>query len=43
MLLTMSQPDPAVYRKTLRHLQVEPSEAMMVAAHAYDLRGASKV
>jgi len=32
-----------MYTKALELLKVAPSEAMMVAAHAYDLRAAKKV
>ena len=35
------KPDPEVYLGAARMLEVEPSEAMMVAAHAYDLDGAA--
>lgn len=37
------QPDAGMYTKALDFIQVKPSEAMMVAAHAYDLRAARKV
>ncbi|KAL6721980.1 hypothetical protein ACLMJK_001085 [Lecanora helva] len=37
------KPDKAMYTKALDLIQVSPSEAMMVAAHAYDLRAAKKV
>ncbi|BGP15019.1 hypothetical protein JCM10213_002836 [Rhodosporidiobolus nylandii] len=37
------QPDPAIYRKVLDLLQVQPEDALMVAAHAYDLRAAKQV
>ena len=39
----MFQPDAGMYRKALELMQVSPSEAIMVAAHAYDLRAAKKV
>ncbi|PWY87894.1 HAD-like protein [Aspergillus sclerotioniger CBS 115572] len=42
-LLGLTKPDPAIYRKALELLQVEPEEAVMVAAHAYDLRAAKGV
>ncbi|OOF96638.1 hypothetical protein ASPCADRAFT_506273 [Aspergillus carbonarius ITEM 5010] len=42
-LLGLTKPDPAIYRKALELLQVEPDEAVMVAAHAYDLRAAKGV
>lgn len=32
-----------MYTKALELLQIKPSEAMMVASHAYDLRAAKKV
>lgn len=32
-----------MYTKALQLIQVKPSEAMMVAAHAYDLKAAKKV
>jgi 2-haloacid dehalogenase len=34
------KPDPAVYLRALELLECEPSEAMLVACHAYDLRAA---
>jgi 2-haloacid dehalogenase len=37
------KPDPRVYRAALRELGFEPHEVMMVAAHLYDLEGASAV
>ncbi|MUM18475.1 haloacid dehalogenase type II [Mycobacterium sp. CBMA271] len=37
------KPDPTVYRRALRYLGVEPSEAAMVAAHPYDLRAAREI
>ncbi|RAK99843.1 HAD-like protein [Aspergillus ibericus CBS 121593] len=42
-LLGLTKPDPAIYRKALDLMQVEPEEAVMVAAHAYDLRAAKGV
>ena len=39
----MLQPDAGIYRKALELIQVSPSEAIMIAAHAYDLRAARKV
>ena len=41
--LTFSQPDADSYKKALALMQVPPSEAVMVAAHAYDLRAAKGV
>ena len=35
------KPNPEVYLGAARMLEIEPSEAMMVAAHAYDLDGAA--
>ena len=37
------QPDAEIYTKALELMQVGPSEAIMVAAHAYDLRAAKAV
>jgi 2-haloacid dehalogenase len=37
------KPHPAPYRKVLDALDVQPEEAMMVAAHAWDLMGAKNV
>ena len=37
------QPDAEIYTKALELMQVAPSEAIMVAAHAYDLRAAKTV
>ncbi|PWY92566.1 haloacid dehalogenase [Aspergillus heteromorphus CBS 117.55] len=42
-LLGLTKPDPAIYRKALELLQIAPEEAVMVAAHAYDLRAAKRV
>ena len=39
----MLQPDAGIYRKALESIQVSPSEAIMIAAQAYDLRAARKV
>ncbi|EMC94525.1 hypothetical protein BAUCODRAFT_35744 [Baudoinia panamericana UAMH 10762] len=39
-LLGCYKPAPESYAKVMRLLQVEPEECVMVAAHAYDLRGA---
>lgn len=36
----VKKPDPKVYQHGLRVLSVMPGEALMVAAHAYDLRAA---
>ncbi|MGB3050637.1 MAG: haloacid dehalogenase type II [Polyangiales bacterium] len=37
------KPDPAPYRLALAHLGVEPGQAMMVAAHDWDIIGARAV
>lgn len=37
------KPDPAPYRRVLEQEAVEPGEAMMVAAHDWDILGALKV
>lgn len=49
-LLNLTKPDPELYRAALRLVGVvdgddepEPARALMVAAHAYDLRAARKV
>jgi 2-haloalkanoic acid dehalogenase type II len=42
-LLGLTKPDPEIYRKALSLVGVEPDEALMVAAHAYDLKAAKKV
>ena len=42
-LLGMTKPDPAIYRRAIELLQWQPSECVMVAAHAYDLRAAKKL
>ncbi|KAL1740331.1 HAD-like domain-containing protein [Schizophyllum fasciatum] len=42
-LLGFTKPDPRIYEKALSMLECEPSEAVMVAAHAYDLRAAAKL
>ena len=41
--LTFSKPDAECYTKALELMQVAPSEAIMIAAHAYDLRAARTV
>ena len=41
-LLGMYKPAPESYRKALQLVKVKPDECVMVAAHAYDVRGASK-
>lgn len=42
-LLGLTKPDPEMYKKSMPLVGVEPQEALMVAAHAYDLRAAKKV
>ncbi|KAK0385135.1 hypothetical protein NLU13_7613 [Sarocladium strictum] len=39
-LLGVYKPNPEAYRKALDLVQLEPGEVVLVAAHAYDLRGA---
>ncbi|KAL8942160.1 MAG: hypothetical protein Q9216_001807 [Gyalolechia sp. 2 TL-2023] len=39
-LLGVYKPAPESYRRTLELVGVEPDESVMVAAHAYDVRGA---
>ena len=41
-LLLLKQPDVGAYQKALELMQIAPANAFMVAAHAYDLRGAKK-
>jgi 2-haloalkanoic acid dehalogenase type II len=41
-LLGMYKPAPESYRKTLELVNVKPEESVMIAAHAYDLRGGKK-
>jgi 2-haloalkanoic acid dehalogenase type II len=42
-LLGLTKPDPEIYYKALDLVGVEPHNALMVAAHAYDLRAARAV
>ncbi|KII85904.1 hypothetical protein PLICRDRAFT_44328 [Plicaturopsis crispa FD-325 SS-3] len=42
-LLGLTKPDPAMYLKALELMGIQPSQAAMVAAHAYDLRAAAKI
>ena len=42
-LLGSYKPAPESYLKALKVLQLKPEECVMVAAHAYDLRGAKAV
>ncbi|RGP76756.1 haloacid type ii [Fusarium longipes] len=39
-LLGTYKPDPEAYKKALRLVKLQPEEVVLVAAHAYDLRGA---
>ncbi|KAJ7057085.1 haloacid dehalogenase [Mycena amicta] len=42
-LLDLTKPDPKMYLKAVELLALRPSDCVMVAAHAYDLRAAAKV
>jgi 2-haloalkanoic acid dehalogenase type II len=42
LLLGFYKPDPRSYKKALELVKLGPDEVVMVAAHAYDLRGAQK-
>lgn len=42
-LLGLTKPDPAMYRKAIQLMGLEPEECIMVASHAYDLIAAKKV
>ncbi|KAL1735936.1 HAD-like domain-containing protein [Schizophyllum commune] len=42
-LVGYTKPDPRIYEKALEMLECGPTEAVMVAAHAYDLRAAAKL
>jgi 2-haloalkanoic acid dehalogenase type II len=42
-LLGHYKPDPEAYLKAMRLLQLQPQDCVLVAAHAYDLRGAKAV
>ncbi|GKU08039.1 haloacid type ii [Fusarium langsethiae] len=42
-LLGTYKPDPEAYNKALRLVKLQPEEVVLVAAHAYDLRGAQDV
>ncbi|CZR67690.1 related to hydrolase (HAD superfamily) [Phialocephala subalpina] len=42
LLLGFYKPDPKSYKRGLELVQLGPDEVVMVAAHAYDLRGAQK-
>lgn len=41
-LLGLYKPNPDSYKKALELVQLKPEEVVMVAAHAYDLRGAKE-
>ena len=41
-LLGVYKPSPDAYQKALKLVKLDPDEVIMVAAHAYDLRGAQK-
>lgn len=41
-LLGLYKPSPHAYKKALQFVKLRPEEVVMVAAHAYDLRGAQK-
>lgn len=43
MRSSIRQPNPAIYKKAVDLLGLQPSETAMVAAHAYDLRAAAAV
>lgn len=42
-LLGLIKPDPKSYHKVLQLVRVKPKECVMVAAHAWDVRGAKDV
>ncbi|KAH8820242.1 HAD-like domain-containing protein [Xylogone sp. PMI_703] len=42
-LLGFTKPAPEIYYKALSLLDIQPNEAVMVAAHAYDLRAAKAI
>ncbi|KAJ7135435.1 haloacid dehalogenase [Mycena crocata] len=42
-LLNLTKPDPEMYFKAVELLDLSPSDCIMVAAHAYDLRAAAKI
>lgn len=42
-LLGCYKPSPDAYQKALQLVKLEPKDVVLVAAHAYDLRGAQKV
>jgi 2-haloacid dehalogenase len=42
-LLGVYKPSPEAYQKALQLVKLQPDEVVLVAAHAYDLRGAQNV
>ncbi|KAJ7326387.1 HAD-like domain-containing protein [Mycena albidolilacea] len=42
-LLQLTKPDPQMYLRAVELLNLNPSDCIMVAAHAYDLRAAAKI
>lgn len=42
-LLGIYKPSPIAYQKALEFVKLQPEEVVLVAAHAYDLRGAQSV
>lgn len=42
-LLGLYKPEPGIYQRSLELTKLKPEETVMVAAHAYDLRGAKEV
>ncbi|KAJ6588460.1 haloacid dehalogenase [Mycena capillaripes] len=42
-LLNLTKPDPRIYLKAVGLLNLRPSDCIMIAAHAYDLRAAAKI
>ncbi|KAK7042360.1 HAD-like domain-containing protein [Favolaschia claudopus] len=42
-LRTLAKPDPQMYTRAVELLDMAPSDCVMVAAHAYDLRAAAKI
>ncbi|KAJ7171179.1 HAD-like domain-containing protein [Mycena filopes] len=41
-LFSSFKPDPKVYEGAMKHMTLEPKDCAMVAAHAWDLRGAAQ-
>ncbi|KAJ7248615.1 HAD-like domain-containing protein [Mycena haematopus] len=42
-LLNLTKPDPQIYSRAVELLDLNPSDCVMVAAHAYDLRAAATI